>query len=87
MIISLIIIYILIAILTFFILSKIDFFDEYKYNYHFDFPSATFGTSLFWIIVLPIIGIGCFFDWIGENISIWGYIIYERNRNKKGDKR
>lgn len=75
--------YIIVAILTFIILSKIDIFDEYKYNYCFEFPNVTFCTSLFWIIILPILGLGYLFEFIGEWISIWGYVFYEKSKNKK----
>ena len=75
--------YIIVAILTFIILSKIDIFDEYKYNHHFEFPNATFCASLFWIIALPVLGLGCLFEFIGEWISIWGYVFYEKSKNKK----
>lgn len=82
-ILGIIILYILIAIITFVVLSKIDFYKEYKYNCYCDFPSETFVTSIFWIIMLPYTGISHLCEYIGGEIAMFGRIIYERNKMKK----
>lgn len=83
-----IVIYLLIAIRIFAFCSKYDVFDDYfeMYLHRIDFPTKTFYFSLFWIICVPIMLICALFGFIDDEISTWGYAIYEKNKYRKKEK-
>lgn len=81
-----IIIYLLIAWAVYRVCAANDVFEEFSGRRIYEFPTATFLFSLFWVISLPISLFACIIGWIGEEIAGWGYAYYEANRIKKQNK-
>lgn len=78
-----IIIYLFIIWATFRICAANDVFEEFSGRKIYDFPTATFFFSLFWIIMIPISLICALFSWIAEEIASWGYVYYRIGEEKR----
>lgn len=81
-----IIFYIIMVIVTYYILARMDFFDEFTYPKAYEFPTVTFVCSIFWIFIILLLIVGRIFSWIADEIAMWGYVFAEKGRMKQKEK-